>query len=131
MGAIRQMRRRITATGRKTYRYLFLRNRARAAALSDQQNTGGKTFRQILPPAPRPKGFRLGSDVRRDGAVAGMGTHRNEVKIESADYADFPRLLEGQEAKICGGPKIAARLTRARRRSWSRRRRCNQSNGSR
>ena len=75
MGAIRQTRRRITATGRKTYRHLFLRNRARAAALSDQQNTGGKNFRQILPPAPRPQGFRLGSDVRRNGAVAGMGTH--------------------------------------------------------
>src|SRR4030095_712819 len=100
MGAIRQTRRRITATGRKTYRHLFLRNRARAAALSDQQNTAGKNVRQILPPAPRPKGFRLGSDVRRYGAVAGMGTHRNEVKIESADYADFPRLLEGQESEI-------------------------------
>jgi Thiopurine S-methyltransferase (TPMT) len=31
--------------GRQTYRHLFLRNRARAAALSDQQNAGGKNFR--------------------------------------------------------------------------------------
>jgi len=36
-----------------------------------------------------------------------MGTHRNEVKIESADYADFPRLLEGQEVKICGNLRRA------------------------
>src|SRR4030095_11703148 len=107
MGAIRQMRRRITATGRKTYRYLFLRNRARTAALSDQQNTGGKNFRQILPPAPRPPGFRLGSDVRRDGAVAGMGTLRNEVKIESADLADRWNVLKRKSAE---DPKSRRRL---------------------
>src|SRR4030095_12865294 len=110
MGAIRQTRRRITATGRKTYRHLFLRNRARAAALSDQQNTGGKNFRQTLPPAPRRQGFRLGSDVRGEGAVAGMGTHRNEVKIESADCWNVRKLICGKLNSSSSGSAAAEAL---------------------
>ena len=50
MAAVCQTRCRITAAGRKTYRHLFLRDRTRASALSDQHDASKRTFGRIFSP---------------------------------------------------------------------------------